>query len=497
MPELELPDVIGTAENISESTRLASRIRDRNRRIEFWNEAAGLLSKRSLRNYYHRRLADIYRRLIQPGLRVLEIGSGSGDLLAAVRPMIGVGIDFSPEMVNRAREQYPDMNFILADVNDVSFAEIQDESFDVIIFSDILNDLWDVQETLEKIAPCITPRTRIIINTYSRLWEMPLKWSAKMKLANTPPQSNWLTCDDIGNLLQLTNFEVMRSWQEIFCPVRIPLINQFCNKFLVRLWPWNYFALTNFIIARSNPVPVDAPLRVSVIVPARNEAGNIAGIIKRTPEMGSGTELIFVEGNSSDNTYEVIKQQTETATDRNCLHFQQTGLGKGDAVRLGFAKATGDIVMILDADMTVPPEDLPRFVAALQSGKGEFINGVRLVYPQEKQAMRFLNLLGNKFFSLAFSWLLEQPIKDTLCGTKVMWKSDYERIAANRAYFGDFDPFGDFDLIFGACRLNLRIVDLPIRYRERLYGTTNISRWSSGWLLLKMVVFAARRIKFV
>ena len=156
----------------------------------------------------------------------------------------------------------------------------------------------------------------------------------------------------------------------------------------------------------------------------------------------------------------------------------------------------GDILMILDADLTVPPEDLPRFYDALCQGRGEFVNGVRLVYPMEKEAMRFLNLVGNKFFSLVFSWLLGQPIKDTLCGTKVLWKTDYERIAANRSYFGDFDPFGDFDLLFGAAKLNLKIVEIPIRYRERTYGTTNISRWKHGCLLLKMVLFALRRIKF-
>jgi glycosyltransferase involved in cell wall biosynthesis len=166
-------------------------------------------------------------------------------------------------------------------------------------------------------------------------------------------------------------------------------------------------------------------------------------------------------------------------------------------VRLGFAEASGDIVMILDADLTVPPEDLPRFYEALRTGKAEFVNGVRLVYPMEQQAMRFLNLVGNKFFSLAFSWLLGQPLKDTLCGTKAMWRADYEMIAANRSYFGDFDPFGDFDLLFGSAKLNLKIVDLPIRYRERTYGTTNIQRWRHGLLLLRMVMFAASRIKFV
>ena len=245
-----------------------------------------------------------------------------------------------------------------------------------------------------------------------------------------------------------------------------------------------------------SPLTSDLPL-VSVIVPARNEAGNISQIFERTPEMGQGTEIVFVEGHSDDDTFAVIKKAIEDHPERRCKLFQQTGAGKGDAVRLGFARADGDILIILDADMTVPPEVLPRFYDALVSEKGEFVNGVRLVYPMEKQAMRYLNLVGNKFFSLAFSWLLGQSIKDTLCGTKVLWKSDYERIAENRAYFGDFDPFGDFDLLFGAAKLNLKMVEMPIRYAERKYGDTNIQRWRHGWLLLRMVLFAAGRIKFV
>jgi glycosyltransferase involved in cell wall biosynthesis len=279
--------------------------------------------------------------------------------------------------------------------------------------------------------------------------------------------------------------------------LRTPLFDGFCNRFLVKFWPFKELALTNMIVARPSPAPKEKEARVSVIVPARNEAGNIPYIFKRMPEMGLGTEIVFVEGHSDDHTYEAIESTIASHPERRCRLFRQTGVGKGDAVRKGFAESTGDILMILDADLTVPPEDLPRFYAVLNSGKGDFANGVRLIYPMEKEAMRFFNLLGNKFFSLAFSWLLGQPVKDTLCGTKVLWRADYERIVANRAYFGDFDPFGDFDLLFGAARMNLKIVDLPIRYRERTYGTTNIQRWKHGWLLLKMVAFAASRIKFI
>jgi glycosyltransferase involved in cell wall biosynthesis len=270
----------------------------------------------------------------------------------------------------------------------------------------------------------------------------------------------------------------------------------FANRFLVRFWPFNELALANFVIARPAPEPVSPP-KVSVIVPARNESGNIQAIFERTPKMGRETELVFVEGHSSDDTYATIEREMAAHPEIPAQLHRQTGIGKADAVRLGYDKATGDVLMILDADLTVPPEDLPRFYDALVSGKGEFINGVRLVYPMEKEAMRGLNFLGNKFFSLAFSWMLGQPVKDTLCGTKVLWRADYDQIAANRSHFGDFDPFGDFDLIFGAAKLNLKIIDLPIRYRERTYGSTNISRWKHGLLLFRMVAFAARRIKFV
>jgi glycosyltransferase involved in cell wall biosynthesis len=273
------------------------------------------------------------------------------------------------------------------------------------------------------------------------------------------------------------------------------------NRFVVKLWPIKHLALTNFIVARpqaqtNSSVKSKAP-SASIIIPARNEAGNIPEIFARMPRIGDTMELVFVEGHSQDNTYAAIEAAVTAHPELSCQVLRQNGSGKGDAVRLGFSRAKGDILMILDADLTVSPEDLPRFYETLRSGKGEFINGVRLVYPMEKQAMRFLNLLGNKFFSLAFSWLLGQPIKDTLCGTKVLWKNDYNRIATNRAYFSDFDPFGDFDLIFGAVKLNLKVTDLPIRYRERIYGTTNIQRWKHGLLLLRMVLFAARRLKFI
>jgi len=448
-------------------------------------------SWRGMGAWYHRRLEEIYRFLISPGQRVLEVGSGTGDLLAAVQPIHGVGIDFSSESITRARQRHLKLEFIQADAHDLSALK---GKFGVIILSDLINELWDVQRVLSQIKGLCTPRTRIILNFYSRLWEIPLHFTQLLNLATPTLAQNWLTHQDVSNMLHLAGFETIRSWQEVLWP--LPL-GGFFNKFLIRFWPFREFALANFLVARPQAEGITKKPTVSVIIPARNEAGNIRAIFERVPRMGGDTELVFVEGHSRDDTFTTIEKEIAAHPFTPSLLVRQTGIGKADAVRLGFERASGDVLMILDADLTVPPEDLPRFYEALVSGKGEFINGVRLVYPMEAQAMRSLNLLGNKFFSTAFSWLLGQPIKDTLCGTKVLWKSDYEKIVANRSYFGDFDPFGDFDLIFGAAKQNLKIVDLPIRYRERTYGTTNISRWKHGLLLFSMVAFAAKRIKFV
>jgi SAM-dependent methyltransferase len=450
------------------------------------------------RQYYHRRLETIFKSILAPGLRVLELGSGTGDLLAALEPSYGVGIDFSPAMVNGASSKYPRLHFHLGDVHTLE-CFLNEAPFDAIILSDLINDLWDVQQVFKAVASLCRPGTRLVINFYNRLWQWPLAVGQNLGHAQPVLEQNWLTCEDVTNLLHLANLEPVRCFNEILLPLNIPLVEGLFNRFLVKLWPFSHLALTNFIIARpSLPPPAAAPApSVSVIVPACNEAGNIENAFQRLPSMGSRTELIFVEGNSKDNTYAAIEQAIAHHPGQAALLFKQGGCGKGDAVRKGFDEASGDILMILDADLTVPPEDLQRFYEAICSGKGEFVNGVRLVYPMEKEAMRFFNVLGNKFFSTAFSWLLGQPVKDTLCGTKVLWKRDYELIKANRAYFGDFDPFGDFDLLFGAAKLNRKIIDLPVRYRERVYGQTNIQRWKHGFLLLRMVVFAARRLKFI
>jgi len=371
-------------------------------------------------------------------------------------------------------------------------------SLDYLLLHGPVHYEHDIQSYFDEVRKLCNEKTRLIVTYYSSLWKPFIGFATLIRLRKKRPESNWLSHEDIDNLLLLSGFQKIRLDSKILIPINIPIISWFANRYLAPLPVFRYFTLVNIAIAR--PILSDRPKKrpsVSIVVAARNEEGNIDNIIRRIPKMGPADELIFVEGNSTDNTWAKILDSAKKSKKMKIVTAQQDGKGKGDAVRKGFSLAKKEILMILDADLTVPPEDLPKFYEAIVSGKGEFINGSRLVYPMEERAMRFLNMIGNKFFALAFSFILGQRFKDTLCGTKVLTRDNYERLARNRSYFGDFDPFGDFDLIFGAARMGLKIVEVPIVYRERVYGTTNISRWSHGLLLLRMVVFAARKFKFL
>ena len=439
---------------------------------------------------YHEMLADYYNLQIPSDASVLEIGCGDGRLLSRLRARKRVGVDLSARQIEKARARIPDGVFHVQAGETLSL----DEQFDCIIVSETVNIAADVQVLFERLHSLTHEKTRLILNFYNALWRPFVTLATCAGMRARQPESNWLSQSDVLNLLDLANWKLTATSSRILFPFRFLCLGKFLNRCVAPLL--SHCCMTVFCVAHPRPLPTAQALMVSVIIPARNEAGNIEAAVRRTPEMGTLTELIFVEGNSTDGTWAEIQRVARAFPEKRITCLKQKGAGKGDAVRAGFAAAKGDVLMILDADLSVQPEELPKFYNVIATGHAEFANGVRLVYPMEEDAMRFLNLCANKIFSLLFTWLLGQPIKDSLCGTKVMLRSDYERLAANREYFGDFDPFGDFDLLFGAGKLGLRIADIPIRYCDRTYGTTNIKRWKHGWLLLRMVCFGARKLKF-
>ncbi|MCM0591017.1 MAG: glycosyltransferase [Gloeotrichia echinulata DVL01] len=465
--------------------------------LDWWN----------LRNkYYYQDIQNLHKFLIPTESNVLEIGCGTGDLLASLNPKLGVGIDLSPQVITIAEEKYPSLSFYCLDAENINQEFIKNSSlssvkFDFIILSGVLGYLTDIQLVLQHLQIFCHPRTRIILTFHNFLWEPILRFAERIHQRRPQPPQNWLSMNDIINLLSITGYQSVKIGRRFLIPKRIPVISDLINRYFSQLPVINHLGLTNYVVARpawyGNSEKVQ-DYTVSVIIPARNEAGNIPAAIERLPQLGKQTEVIFVEGHSKDDTWEQIQQLVQNYQGNFTLKaFQQTNKGKADAVRLGFNEATGDILIILDADLTVQPEELIKFVEVIATNRGEFINGSRLVYPYSNQAMPWLNSVANKFFALIFSFLLGQNIKDTLCGTKVLWREDYQRIANNRNYFGDFDPFGDFDLLFGAAKLNLHLVEVPVRYQERTYGKSNISHFREGLVLLGMCLHAARKIKFI
>ncbi|MEB3235201.1 MAG: glycosyltransferase [Cyanobacteriota bacterium] len=454
-------------------------------------------SQRRNRVYYDD-LERLHQQLVAPGLRVLEIGCGLGDRLAALQPSHGVGIEADPNLAAAAGQRHPQLRVLQADPAALTPETLGEGTpFDVIVLSNSLNTLADVQAVLEQLERFCHRRTRLVISFHNWLWQPLLKAAERLGQRRPQPPESWLTPGDVTNLLDLAGWEVLKRGQRCLLPRQLPLLTPLANRWLSQLPLLSSLGLTHWLVARPTALARPQQPSVSVVIPARNEAGNIAAAIERLPLLGRSTEVIFVEGHSSDDTWDRIQQVCAAYQGPLQLKaLRQSGKGKADAVWLGFEAASGEVLVILDADLTVRPEDLPRFISALADGRGEFVNGCRLVYPRSHAAMPPLNTAANRFFAAAFAWLLRQRIKDTLCGTKVIWKADYERLKAGRAFFGDFDPFGDFDLLFGASKLNLKIVEVPVRYQERSYGSSNIAHVKEGLVLARMCLVAATKLRF-
>jgi ubiquinone/menaquinone biosynthesis C-methylase UbiE len=472
-------------------------VRRRESLRKHYSRVSGELRSRWSR-YYYKRIQDRLCDIVEPGSKVLDIGCGTGELLSALRPSVGVGVDLNDGFTSEATRRHESLQFLQMPGEHVDQLGVK---FDYVIVSQTLEEIYDLQALFRAIQSVCHSRTRLIIVECSKLWQPLLRVLEWTRLKQVTPEQNWIPSEEIDHLLRLSGFETVRAFSMTPAPFYVPLFSAFMNRVVANLPILHHLGLNSVTVARSvDPKTLEQarPKSASIIIAARNESGHLQRLLDRIPQFVPNQEVIFVEGHSTDDTWaELQRIATEYRGPLTIKIMQQDGKGKGDAVRKGFAAATGDVLMILDADISVPPEELPTFFQTLAEGRGEFINGSRMVYMMDKKAMRFLNLLGNKTFGGIFTFLLSQRFRDTLCGTKVLTRNDYEKIARNRSYFGDFDPFGDFDLLFGASRSNLKIVDVPVHYKARTYGETNISRFRHGLILLRMCLFAARKIKFV
>jgi SAM-dependent methyltransferase len=441
--------------------------------------------------YFYDRLKRNLEFIVEPGKRVLEIRCQTGQLLASVKPSYGVGVEISDSMVECARLQNPHLRFMKSDPETLQL----DETFDYILFNHIF-DTVDILQAFERIRQHCTPETQIVVINYNHLWEPILEFASKIGLRSRFVEPNWVSENDLRGFLKLAGFRPVRKHRLILFPKWIPLFSSVMNGFLARLPGLRRLCLMQAMVARPFAEPkYQEDFTVSVIVPCRNEVGNIEHAVGRIPAMGRHTEILFCDDKSTDGTADEVRRMQALHPEKDIRLVEGPGICKAENVWTGFRAARGDVLMILDADLTVMPEELPMFLRALVTSRGEFVNGSRLVYPMPDLAMKFANIIGNKFFGLAFSFLLDQRIKDTLCGTKVLWRKDWLRMERSLGSWGIKDLWGDYELLFGASKLHLEIIEVPVHYQERIHGVTKMTKvFSNGLRMLRICWHAWNRL---
>jgi SAM-dependent methyltransferase len=441
--------------------------------------------------YFYDSLKRSLQFIVEPRKRVLEIRCETGDLLASLIPEFGVGVEISDAMVQCARQNHPDLHFVQCDPEDLDLHE----TFDYILLNHIF-DTVDILRVMERIRNHCTAETQLIIINYNYLWQPVLELASKLGLRSRFVEPNWVSENDIRGFLKLAGFRPVRKHRLILFPKWLPAISAAMNKFFAKLPGLRRLCLMQIMVAR----PLDRPKRedevtVSVIVPCRNEEGNVQQAAERIPAMGLQTEILFCDDKSTDGTVAEVRRMQALYPKKEIRLIEGPGICKAENVWAGFRAARGDVLMILDADLTVMPEELPMFLRALITSQANFVNGSRLVYPVQKNAMKFANLIGNKLFGLLFSFILDQRIKDTLCGTKVLWRKDWVRLEPHVGTWGIKDMWGDYDLLFGASKLHLEIVEVPVHYQERIHGVTKMTKvFANGFRMLRICWHAWRRL---
>ena len=441
--------------------------------------------------YFYRYRRKILRRIIPPHKKILDIGCGGGDNLANLTPSRGLGLDISSHMVHLAKSRHPELEFICKDIDTYSPEE---GDWEYLLAINLLLEVPDINLTLNRIHHIMSEETRLVILNHSANWEFLFRIYTFFQKWNKRINQNWLNRRDYENLFNNCGFQVIKKTKALLVPINIPILSNIINWLFHQIPFIRRFGLLDiYTLKKRIPRERLPDFSVSVIVPCKNESENIPAIIPRMPGMGRFTEIVFVDDLSTDDTHKCMQEQKEKFPDVPVKIVDGSGLGKGAACRKGFEAATGDILMILDADLTVPPEVLPDFFEIIQAGHAEFVNGSRQVYQLEEDSMRMANCIGNGFFAYLFSFLMGFRVNDTLCGTKVFFRKHYPLILESREFFATNDVWGDFDLLFAASRHNLMYTEHPVHYFPRTYGETKMGRrlhnaqimfrnWYNAWV---------------
>lgn len=447
---------------------------------------------RARNRYYWLRKLEYLRFLIPPGESVLLFGCEDGSLLDELRPSRGVGVDRREAMIARARRRNPSHEFHA----DPDYSADFDEHFEYIVLDDVAGELGDLYSFLQRIRRCCTPTSRLVIVQHNYLWRPLFRLAEALRLKRPDTRQAWLSPGDFRVFLDAVGFETIDVRSKLYCPKRLLGIGSIIN-WLAGLVPFvDRLGSTQILVARvASSQEVDKNKTATIVLTTRDERDNIEPMVQRTPHVGSECEIVFVEGHSTDGTREEIQRVIEAYPEKNIRLLVQDGIGQGDAIRKGFSEARGDVVILLEADQTSPPEDVRKAFEVIASGRAEFVNGSRFIYPRDKDSMPLLNAIGNWAFAFWFTWFLRQRTSDVLCGLKAIDRRQFQRLDANWGFLGLHDPFGDFELAFGAARLGLKISEVPTRYSPRLYGAPKTKFFKHGWMLMRMAVRATMVFK--
>lgn len=382
-------------------------------------------------------------------------------------------------------EKSHNLDFLNVDTNeDLNKILINNTKYDCIVLSDMFEVNDDILGLLKLLKKNLNNDGTILLTSITPIWDGVLSILEMLNLKNKSKKRSYIHLNKLSAVLDTINFQITGKRTRQYFPFKLFYFGNIINNFLeIILYFFNFGIRSYFTIKEIEDTAEKDVLSKTIIVPAKNEEGNLNELINRIPYLGNNVEVIISCGISNDNTLGMAKS---LKSDNFIIKvIEQTSKGKANAVWEACEQSSNDLIAILDADLSVDPEELSSFFELIETKKCDFVNGTRLIYSMEKGSMRFINNFGNRLFQYVVSKIIRLPLTDSLCGTKVFKKNLYEKIKKWQSVVKIKDPFGDFDLLFAAAYSSQKIVEYPIHYRARKYGTTQIRRFKDGFKLIK------------